>query len=265
MMDARVTILLPNYRTLLLTKLCLRLLRKFTDPQLCKVIVIDNDSQDESLTYLRGLSWIELLERPAIPGEPVALAHSRALDLGLAHVSTPYVLSLHTDSFVKQPTWLPFLLSHIEQDPNCAGVGSWKLEQKPWWKGVIKQLENRWQRWRGTHAKHEGIGDNHLYLRSHCALYRTELLKQHQLTFSLHEEVAGKAMHRHLCQLGYTMKFLETESLWPYLDHINHATMILNPQLGARAKTVRQGLKKISKQLAKVDCQAILQDERLDL
>ena len=41
-----VTILIPNYKTLELTKVCLRLIRKFTNLDQAKVIVIDNDSQD---------------------------------------------------------------------------------------------------------------------------------------------------------------------------------------------------------------------------
>lgn len=264
-----VTILLPNYRTLVLTKLCLRLLRQFTDPSLYRVIVIDNDSRDESLIYLKSLSWIHLIERTAVAGETVGLSHARALDMGLALVDTPYVLSLHTDSLVKQAGWLNFLLAQIEADPRCAGVGSWKLEQKSVWARTFKKLEFLWQHWRlgqqpVTQHALEGVGANHFYLRSHCALYRTALLRQHSLSFALNEEVAGKALHRRLVEEGYTMTFLSAEALLPYLDHINHATMILNPELGVRPKTLSQGLKKISRRLASVNLQAVLANDSLD-
>src|SRR6185312_4131555 len=106
MRTPEVTILVPNYKTLELTKLCLRLLRKFTDPNQVKVIVVDNDSRDASLDYLRSLAWIELIERTAIPGESPPLSHARALDLGLARTNTPYVLSIHTDTLVHHPKWL---------------------------------------------------------------------------------------------------------------------------------------------------------------
>ena len=49
MPDTKVTVLVPNYKTLQITKLCLRLLRKHSDPENIRVIVIDNGSQDESL------------------------------------------------------------------------------------------------------------------------------------------------------------------------------------------------------------------------
>lgn len=264
-----VTILVPNYRTKVLTQLCLRLIRYWTDAQLYKVIVIDNDSADDSLAYLKTVAWIHLIERQASPGESAPLSHSRALDQALALVDTPYVLSIHTDTLIKQAAWLPFLLQQIEGQPQVAGVGSWKLEHKSIWKRCLKRLEFIWQYSRlkanpGQDHALEGVGANHYYLRSHCALYRTELLQRHGLTFSLNDEVAGKAMHRRLIELGYHMTFLSSDALLPYLDHINHATMILNPELGARSKTVAQGLKKIAQRLRQVDLQGILNDSRLD-
>ena len=39
-----VTVLVPNYKTLKLTKVCLRLIKKNTDLNKVHVIVIDNDS-----------------------------------------------------------------------------------------------------------------------------------------------------------------------------------------------------------------------------
>lgn len=55
MSTPEVTVIIANYKTPELTRLCLRLLRMHTAPERYKVIVVDNDSQDESLEYLRGL------------------------------------------------------------------------------------------------------------------------------------------------------------------------------------------------------------------
>src|SRR3990167_707725 len=140
-----VTILIPNYKTFILTKLCLRLLRKNTDLRKAHVIVIDNDSQDESLAYLKTVTWIELIERKAEPSESPALSHARALDLALKRVTTPYVLSIHTDTFIKHPGWLDFLLAPMLKNSNVAGVGSWKLESKTRWKRTLKLIEHYFQ------------------------------------------------------------------------------------------------------------------------
>lgn len=269
MIQPKVTILVPNYQTLELTKLCLRLIRKYTDMQKVRVVVIDNDSHDLSLHYLRRVSWIQLIERKIIPNEGAISAHSRALDLGLEHVTTPYVLSLHTDSLVKHPQWLEFLIAQMEKNPNIAGVGSWKLESKPWWRGVLKTLERNAQlayyRIIGQ-SQHgiEGIGKNYYYLRSHCAMYRLDLLNKLNLRFSSGDRVAGKEMHKQLIDAGYEMVFLPSEVLIHYLEHINHATTVLNPELSTRPKSVDKGLRRIEKSLARLHATSVLLDESLD-
>lgn len=251
----KVTVLVPNYRTPELTKLCLNLLQKYTQTGKIHTIVIDNNSRDESTEYLRKLPWIELIERKAHEYETPPQSHSRALDLGLAQVTTPYVLSIHTDTLIKHPEWLDYLLSHMESDPNVAGVGSWKLESKPLYKKILKFAERIIQRIyyklinKTNHAL-EGIGKNYYYLRSHCALYKTELLQKYNLSFDDGNECAGKLMHKKLLDQGHKMVFLPSRKLGKYLDHVNNATMILNPELGARPKTVRRGVKKIKTVLA---------------
>lgn len=264
-----VTILIPNYKTLALTKLCLRLIKKNTDLSKAKVIVIDNDSRDESVAYLRTLGWIDLIERPAIPGENGPAAHAAALDLGLARTVTPYVLSIHTDTLVKHPQWLEFLIKEIEKSPQVAGVGSWKLEFKSLPQRVIKNIEFKFQQsyYRLTGQKNHalaGVGDNYFYLRSHCAMYRTQLLQDYGLSFSAGGEVAGKVMHKELIQQGYHMEFLRAEVLGNYIEHLNHATMVLNSEFHANMQHVDKGLKRVQQGLKRFDADKILADSSLD-
>lgn len=54
-----VTILIPDYKMRVLTTLCLRLIKKHTDMFKVHIIVIDNDSQDDSTLNLRSFSGIE--------------------------------------------------------------------------------------------------------------------------------------------------------------------------------------------------------------
>ncbi len=269
MSQAKVTVLVPNYKTLDLTKICLRLLRKNTHSDLINVIVIDNESNDESTDYLRGLDWIDLIERPAVPGESGGMAHARALDLGLARVETPFVMSIHTDTFIHHPGWLDFLLGEIQKSEDIAGIGSWKLESKPWYKRALKRVESSVQSLifplLGKGYGHiEGKGDNFYYLRSHCALYRSDLIRQHDSSFSQDNDTAGRTLHKVLVDNGYQMIFLPAEILMRYILHVNHATMVLNPHLGSSQRSVSSGTRRIQKALDSIQADAILRDTALD-
>jgi glycosyl transferase family 2 len=259
-MSARVAVLVPNYKTLELTQLCLRLLRKHSDRDLLRVIAIDNASADASTDYLRSLSWIDLIEREAIPGETPSASHARALDLALEEVEEEFVLSIHTDTLVRKSGWDHFLLGQMGEDPRRAGLGSWKLELKPWPKRFAKKIEATWQTLTGRAYRHS---ERH-YLRSHCALYRTAVLREHGLHFHLDEATAGQAMHYRLEELGYEMKFLSSEELIPWLVHVNHATMVLRPELGAREKTRVVGMRRIEKFLNEPDIKRLRTDSSAD-
>lgn len=268
-MKKLVTVLIPNYKTEELTKLCLRLIRKHTDTDKIHVIVIDNQSNDASLDYLRSLSWITLIERTPIPNEGAITSHSRALDLGLEQVTTPYVLSIHTDTLISNPLWLDFLLMQIQKRPTIAGVGSWKLESKSLWRKALKKIERKAQlayyELTGRYAHGiEGVGNNHYYLRSHCAMYRMDLVRKFNLHFAGGDRVAGKDMHKQLVNAGYEMVFLPSDVLVNYLDHINHATTVLNPELSTRTKSVSKGLRRIQESLLRMNGANILLDTSLD-
>ena len=176
-----VTILIPNYKTPEITRICLRLLRKHTDFSRAHVLAIDNDSGDASLDYLQSIKWIELVERKAEADDTPAISHARALDMALARVKTPFVLSIHTDTFVRRSDWLDVLLAPFAQDEKLAGVGSWKLESKTGLQRFGRQLEVALKkvqyRLLGRKAyRAERFDDSLHYLRSHCAMYRTCLL-----------------------------------------------------------------------------------------
>ena len=83
------TICIVNYKTEELTRLCLRSIKKFTKSPY-KVVVVDNDSGDSSLEYLRSLDWITLIERPGEVVKSGSWAHGTALDKGLEVCDTEY-------------------------------------------------------------------------------------------------------------------------------------------------------------------------------
>ena len=259
MADAEVTILIPNYKTPEMTRLCLRLLRRHTDLERVQVVVIDNGSGDASLDYLRGVNWIRLIERPEAAKEKGPEMHARALDLALKEVTTPYVLVMHTDTLICNDGWLDFLLGKISGDETVAGVVSWKLEEPPSaFKQFGKKIESLLRRLLGKKTKVE-----ERYLRSHCALYRTELIRKRTNGF-FDGDTAGHSLHRMLVQQGYKMRFLESQELGRYLRHLNHATMILNPQPGDRKTSKPSARRRLQRQLDELDYRNVLADSTLD-
>ena len=255
-----LTVLLPNYRTPELTRLCLRSLRLYSDLSQVKIIAIDNASGDESTEYLRSLPWIRLIERTPEEVAPLAPAdmHSTALDLALKEVDTEFVISMHTDTILLQSGWLDYLMSKINRSPKVAGVGSWKLEYVPPLKQFAKAMEDSFKQALGLKKK------EFRFLRSHCALYRTELLKKHTRGFG-DGECAGSSIHKCLLNAGYELDFLPVSELSRYMVHMNHATMILNPVGGSGHKTnSRKAFQSLCRKMQTLDFIRILEDDSLD-
>ncbi len=270
MNQKQVTILIPNYKTPEITKICLRLIRQYTDFSRAEVVVIDNNSNDASLAYLRTLHWITLIERKADSPETPPLSHSRALDLALTQVKTPYVLSIHTDTFVKRSDWLDVLLAPFANNPKLAGVGSWKLESKSPLQMLGYRFEQAWKKLLSNYFGYAGYRADRLdvnarYLRSHCAMYRMDIMRELNTCFSDGDDTAGRMMHRKMVDAGYEMMFLNSAELGRYVDHLNHATMVLNPEFGSSEHMRKEGSKRIKEKLRGIDANGILTNAQLDL
>ena len=254
--NALLTIIVPNYKTPELTKLCLRSIRKYTDCSKVKVVAVDNDSQDASVEYLRSLKWITLIERKTT-GESGPAMHAKALDMVMQTVDTPLVLVIHTDTIVISDQWLDFLLGKIYADEKIAGVGSWKLEKISPVKIFFKKIETGIRRMLGRQ-----ILDREHYFRSHCAMYKSDCVRE---TNGFHDnESAGVTMFRILREKGYKLPFIESEELCRYLRHLNHATMILNPTSESRKSANPKKRMKLEKELKKLNADKILADDSLD-
>ena len=255
--EAEVTIILPNYRTPELTTICLRLLRLHTDPRRIRVIAVDNASGDGSVEYLRQVEWLRLIERQVPDGEPGFIMHAKALDLAFAEVATPYVMIMHTDTLVLDDEWLDVLLAGFRGDDTVAGVGSWKLENLSPLKRLVKSAESWIQRLLGRRKR------ENRYLRSHCAIYRTDLLRRYTAGF-YDGESAGKSIHRKLTAAGYQLRFLDSEELGRHICHLNHATMILNPHKGDRKTTRGTIRRKLSTRINRAEFSDVLNHPELD-
>jgi len=119
--DFSFSIALVNYKTPEVTKLCLELLHKALDVNKVPVWVVDNDSKDDSLAYLKSLDWIKLIERTPVANEHGFMAHGRALDMILERVDTDYLLLLHTDTLIYDVTVIKRMLEQLsKKSKSCS-------------------------------------------------------------------------------------------------------------------------------------------------
>ena len=261
-----ITVCIVNYKTELLTKLCLRSIRRFADSRWpMRVVVVDNDSKnDPTLDYLRSLKWITLIERPGQVIKGGSWAHGTGLDCGLAVTDTEYFLAMHSDTFVFRPDWLEKLMTPFVKDPDTACSGTGKLDLKPAWMNFLKKYTDvkEWLRKIDPKSKRRDF-----YIRAICAVYKTELLKADNLSFAMDEDKGMTCAQ----QLYYKLldKGCRTAPLSPYdiagsIHHLAHATMVLNPEFTVRKRTEKNCRRDLKRILESPLAREILADESLD-
>ncbi len=255
----KVTICIVNYRTEELTRICLRAIRKFTKyPH--RVIVVDNDSQDRSLKYLRKLDWITLIERSGEDIRSGSWAHGSALDKGLAACNTEFFLAMHSDTIVHKEGWLGELVEYFTKNPNCAAVGGDKVELKPAWQVWLKKCTDV-KKWIRKLKNPKKLSNR--YIRAICSLYRTDVLRKHDLWFTknvMDGVTCGKQIYFDLIKEGYETILLPSPVMSKYIYHLAHATMVLNPEFEVRKRTE----KKCRAQLQKLWNTKLVQELRTD-
>jgi len=265
---ARATICVVNYKTLDLTRLCLRSIRKFTEYP-CDVIVVDNDSKDESTEYLRSLKWIRLIERPYKPGDPRgSFDEGSALDLALANCNTEFYVIMHSDTIVQRRGWLGELIEHFNDDHRIVCVGSGKIELTPGWQRFLKKATDL----KALQRKLLGSAQQKVRFRYHnrtiCCLYRTDMLKKENLSFLIGLErklTSGQGLYFELRDRGYNTVELKSAVMSRYITHLTHATQVINPQEFRIAdKDKRRYNRIIDKVLSSNIIQEVIRDDSLD-
>lgn len=81
-----------------------------------RIIVVDNDSKDESRA--------RLAERPDVKAVklPVNVGHELAMDLGVLQVETEFVVALDVDAFPLHDDWLERLLAPLSEGAQVSGA-----------------------------------------------------------------------------------------------------------------------------------------------
>ena len=114
-----VSIVIPVFNKLELTRACLASLRAHTEPGACEIIVVDNGSTDGSTEWLREREQAGEL-RLLAPGENLGFA--RGCNLGAQASVGRYLLFLNNDTEVT-PGWLEPLVDTLDRDATVGAVG----------------------------------------------------------------------------------------------------------------------------------------------
>ncbi len=264
----KATICIVNYKTLDFTRLCLRSIRKFTDYPY-EIVVVDNDSNDDSVEYLRSLKWIRLIERHHQHGQPRgSYDHSAALDMGLSCCNTEFYTAMHSDVFVKKHNWLTELVSYFNDDEKIACVGSGKIELAPQWLEILKKLTDFRTLGRSLFGTPAQRAKYRYHNRAICCLYRTETLQREGLSFLMGQDqglTAGQKLYFELVDRGYKTVELPPSIMWQYITHLAHATQAINPrEFKLRDRTHRKFHRTIDRIMSSPLVQEILADDSLD-
>ncbi|MCP4613405.1 MAG: glycosyltransferase family 2 protein [Planctomycetes bacterium] len=264
----KATICIVNYKTLDFTRLCLRSIRKFTKYPY-EVIVVDNDSQDESLKYLKSLNWIRLIERRSGENEPGGgYAHGAGLDLGLENCNTEYFISMHSDTFVRKDNWLKDLIYYFGHDESIVCVGSGKIEMIPAWRIMLKKATDFRTFKRKILREPDPVGKFRYWNRTICSLYRTDILCRERLSFLMGRDkglTGGKKLYFELVDLGHKTVELPPSVMGRFIYHLAHATQVVNQsEFNLRSRTKRKINRNIKKIMNSQQVQGIMTDSSLD-
>lgn len=229
-----VTICIPHWQVQSYMTACLRSIRKHSTKYNLQVIVVDNGSRDESLDYLRSLSWIELIERPEERHTNWPRNVFTAWDRGLQEARGEFYLTMHSDVFVRADDWLDPLLAAIQRQPHIAAAGAWKQELAHplylWQKRVFGYAVGKVKTWLGR-KKDVKWRQGH-FPRDYCALYRSEVIRRHGLTFCPIRgwRGGGQSIAEQLWECGYQMGMVPVRTLAEKVFHVAHGTAAVAPE-----------------------------------
>lgn len=267
LVKGKATICIVNYKTLDFTRLALRCIRKYTKYPY-EVVVVDNDSRDESLEYLKSLKWIRLLERQTKDDCSGSRSHSAALELGYHNCATEFFVSMHSDTFAYRENWLTDLIRYFGTDERIACVGSGKLELTPKWRMLLKKATDLRTFKRRLLREPDPMGKYRYYNRTICCLYSTEILRNENLSFLTDEErelTSGQKLYFELVDRGCPTVELPPAVMGRYVIHVAHATQVVNiDEFAIKKRTVKKAERFIAKAMSLPAIQSVIADDSLD-
>lgn len=226
--SVRISLCIPHWQVRDMMSICLRSIRKHSRKYDLEVIVIDNGSRDGSLDYLRSLSWIRLIERPQESAANWPANVFTAWDVGARAAQGELFVTMHSDVFVKRDNWLDPFLREFAVSPQVAAAGAWKLSlESPLYalqKRVVGSFLAGIKRMAGRPAR-SSFREGH-YPRDYCAMYRTSVILEHDLTFCPSDisVTGGYSIAKQLWDRGYETRMIPVWEIARNIVHVAHGT-----------------------------------------
>ncbi len=203
---SQVTVVIVNLNTLHLLKGCLRSLH--TAYPNIGTIVIDNGSGDDSKQYL-GSSDVPIAIRSIYIDKNIG--HGPAMCKAIKQVTTPYFLTLDTDTIIQKPGFIEYMVEWLVSSNNHYAVG---------WKRQVHKLSGVPASWKARPARAKA---SHIdYIHPYCGMYKTELYRK--LPPFEHHGAPCISNMREAVKRGYGLKAFPGTTQYHLGDYVQHLT-----------------------------------------
>lgn len=244
-----ISVIIPQYKTYKISRLCLDAIRKFSKSKI-QIIVVDNNSRDESIAYLRELNWINLIENPdaKVGGE----GHKEALDLGIKFATGKWILFFHSDTIVIKDGWDKDLLELVESVNGAVGASTVIREVNlftPWYKKIIRSIRGKTLRQTFT------LKDMNQKIMSYCFLIQRDFLHGTNFQFKNSSGDVADYLYQHKIKGLHPFLILGTDFLEPRMWHTSNVSSILTGQITDKAL-----IKKFDKKIKSLTSSRVIKD-----
>ena len=256
-MQPIITIVIPQYKTFQVTQLCLRALKKFSTLNI-EVIVVDNNSADESLAYLEKNKWIQLISNKN--AEIGGAGHKQALDIGIKAAKGEWVLLFHSDTIVLKKGWDADLLNLVKQYPNAIGATSIVRDINPfasWHSRLIRRFKER------QYAYHHTLDTSSNKMMSYCFLIKREFLINTGFNFEQAEGDVADALYRNHIKDKQAFVLMGRNFLKNILWHTSNVSSILTGQM-TDSKSISKLHHKLNSLFSSAVISELMRDNSLD-
>ena len=252
-----LSIIIPQYKTLELIRLCIRAIKQFSilHPE---IIVVDNNSKDASLDFLKKIKNITLIENKRKCNG--ADAHRLALDLGIKKACGQWILLFHSDSIVLRKGWDEDLIDLTKKYPGTIGATTIYRDINrfaPWYTKLLRYFKER------NSFFNYSLDVTNKKIMSYCFLIERQFLLETKYEFYGSQGDVGDSLYQHHIKNKKPFILLGRNMLNRFIWHTSNATS-LAAGLMSDQKSKEKFIKKRNQLLSSGIIIGLLQNKALD-